>query len=251
MKKIDFSIFLIIVGLSSLMGCAGFSKKTIEVQKNHTEHLELIDKKIQEHEQAFSDLNSSDQNLEKRIEELLQKMAHTETNYSQIHSMLNILNSKAETENISIKNTLSEVQKNISDFEKILSVIHDEKNDLQNQIVTLQSQISRITAEIEEHGKDVGKDNKKVTIEQEGKENKEQTDGKKSKGNTMTGPSVTKQEKEVLQNLLDKALALYRDENYEESLNKWEEALAIDPENLEAKLNIEIAKEKMKSLSRK
>ncbi|WKZ20434.1 MAG: hypothetical protein QY310_07660 [Candidatus Jettenia sp. CY-1] len=249
MKKVDFLTFLTLLGLSSFMGCAGFSKKTIEIQKNHAERLESIDKKIQEHEQVFSSLNSFDENLEKRIEKVLQKVAHAEANYLQIHSMLKALDSKVETENTSMKNAISEAQKNISNFEKILSIIQEEKNDLQNQIVTLQSQISHITTEIEEHNK------QSVSLfpsptEQGSASNEKQTDEEKPKGDKITGSLVTKQEKEVLQDLLDKALALYRNENYEESLNTWEKALAIDPENLEAKLNIEIVKEKIKSLSR-
>ncbi|UJS18460.1 MAG: hypothetical protein L3J17_05230 [Candidatus Jettenia sp.] len=249
MKKINFLTFLMLLCLSSFMGCAGFSKKTIEIQKNHAERLESIDKKIQEHEQVFSNLNSFDENLEKRIEEVLQKVAHAEANYLQIHSMLKALDSKVETENTSMRNAISEAQKNISNFEKILSVIQEEKNDLQNQIVTLQSQISHITAEIEEHNKQSVSLFPSLT-EQGSAPNEKQTDEEKSKGNKITGSLVTKQEKEVLQDLLDKALALYRNENYEESLNTWEKALAIDPENLEAKLNIEIVKEKIKSLSK-
>ena len=51
--------------------------------------------------------------------------------------------------------------------------------------------------------------------------------------------------------MLDEAQELYRNENYKEAIGKWQEALDIDPESLEAKLNMEIAKEKIKSLSEK
>lgn len=52
-----------------------------------------------------------------------------------------------------------------------------------------------------------------------------------------------------MQGLLDKAQAIYKDGNYSDAINKWGKVLNIDPENLEAKLNIEIAKEKIKSAS--
>lgn len=42
---------------------------------------------------------------------------------------------------------------------------------------------------------------------------------------------------------------LYREGNYKGAIGKWEEVLIIDPENLEAKFNIEIANEKIKSIS--
>lgn len=51
-----------------------------------------------------------------------------------------------------------------------------------------------------------------------------------------------------VKDLLDDALMLYREGEYGEAVNKWGEVLIVDPENLEAKFNIEIAKEKIKSL---
>ena len=79
--------------------------------------------------------------------------------------------------------------------------------------------------------------------DREAKPEKKQEDDKK------IAELVAKQTKEALQKSLDGALQLYRKGNYKEAVSKWEEALILDPENLEAKFNIEIAKEKIKSLS--
>ena len=78
---------------------------------------------------------------------------------------------------------------------------------------------------------------------------KEAKSEKNSENDKKIEALAAKQRKEALQNLLDGALLLYRKGNYKEAINKWEESLIIDPENLEAKFNIEIAKEKIKSLS--
>ena len=68
----------------------------------------------------------------------------------------------------------------------------------------------------------------------------------KSEEEKKAEESATEQGKEALQKLLDEAVTLYRDGNYKEAIGKWEAVLVIDPANLEAKFNIEIAKEKMK-----
>ena len=75
---------------------------------------------------------------------------------------------------------------------------------------------------------------------------KEAKGDKKSEEQKKAEETATEQGKEALQKLLDEALSLYRDGNYKEAIGKWEQVLVIDPQNLEAKFNIEIAKEKTK-----
>jgi hypothetical protein len=81
---------------------------------------------------------------------------------------------------------------------------------------------------------------------------KEAKDGQKIEGedNKIEAVAVG-QQKEALQKLLEDALTSYRNGNYKEAISRWEEALVIDSENLEAKFNIEIAKEKIKTISEK
>ena len=87
---------------------------------------------------------------------------------------------------------------------------------------------------------------------EEGREMIKEAKGeKKSEEEKKAEEAATKQGKEALQKLLDEALSLYRDGNYKEAIGKWEAVLVIDPTNLEAKFNIEIAKEKIKPPSRK
>ena len=50
----------------------------------------------------------------------------------------------------------------------------------------------------------------------------------------------------LVQELLNKAISLYRKENFEEAIAKWEEVLVLDPSKLEAKFNIEIAQDRIK-----
>lgn len=45
--------------------------------------------------------------------------------------------------------------------------------------------------------------------------------------------------------LLDEAIQLYREEEFEEAIAKWEKVLALDSSKLEAKFNIEIAQDRI------
>ncbi len=53
-------------------------------------------------------------------------------------------------------------------------------------------------------------------------------------------------EASLAEDLLDEAIKLYRQGKFEEAIAKWEEALARDPGKLEAKFNIEIARDRIK-----
>ena len=55
-----------------------------------------------------------------------------------------------------------------------------------------------------------------------------------------------KQKTALVEDLLDNAIQLYRQEKFEEAITKWEKALALDPSKLEAKFNIEIAQDRIK-----
>ena len=55
-----------------------------------------------------------------------------------------------------------------------------------------------------------------------------------------------KRKSSLVEELLDKAIRLYREESFEDAIAKWEEVLALDPSKLEAKFNIEIAQDRIK-----
>lgn len=247
-----FFLIFVILALSFLhTGCAEFSRFYKKSSRTNDEPLALIDQRIQELEQALSNLNLSDQNLEKRIGELSQKI---DTNYSTLHESVNGLNSRVERKESLLESNLSEAQKNINNLENKLDKLNEIekiKTDLQNQIIVLLSQRSQIT------GSDVGKlkeamkeEVEDVITQKQELTNESRREYKLEEEKTMKNSDANPRKAE-LQNMMDEALALYRGGNYEESLNKWEEIIAIDPENLEAEFNIGIVKERMKSLLEK
>lgn len=248
MKKYALLIFLTL-GVSSLfVGCAGVSKKASWVQEGH---LTSIDQKIQELEQGISSLNISAQNLGKRIEELSQRAVDVDTNYSKLQNRLDGLSSRVELKDSAFETILAETQKSISDLEKKVTEIEKAKIDLQNQLLSLQAQRSRLMGSKIELHTGTMKEEAKEMIAQGHEMIKEATGEKKSEEDKKREAIAVNQEKDALQELLDEALTLYREGSYNEAIGKWEEVLVIEPGNLEAKFNIEIAKEKIKSISEK
>jgi hypothetical protein len=55
-----------------------------------------------------------------------------------------------------------------------------------------------------------------------------------------------KRKSSLVEELLDKAIRLYREESFEDAIAKWKEVLVLDPSKLEAKFNIEIAQDRIK-----
>lgn len=242
-------IFLTFIafGLSLFcVGCVELSKKSPNAQE---EHAVFIDQKVQALEKGLSDLSASAHDLRKRVEELSQKIVDADTNYSKTQNALDGLSSRVELKDSSFETILTETQKNISGLEKKIAEIEKSKTDLQNQLLGLQTQRSRFTGSRIEQHTEAMKEEAKEMIEQGREMIKEATGEKKSGEDKKIEAIAASQEKEVLQKLLDQALVCYRDGHYNEAIDKWEEVLVLDPENLEAKFNIEIAKEKIKSIS--
>lgn len=226
-------------------GCSGAPKKSQQVQ---TDQGGVIDRKIQELERALSDVNSSARDLGKHVEKLMQKTSDTDTNYTNLLDSLNKLQSKFELKDASFETILAETQKEIKDLEKKIAEIDKSKTDLQSQLMTLQAQRSRLMGTKIEQPKESMKEAKQMM--EQGREMMidASSEIKPEEGQKIKAIAAS-QEKEALQKLLDEALMLYRDGNYKGAIRKWEEVLVLEPENLEAKFNIEIANEKIKSIS--
>ncbi|TVL99099.1 MAG: hypothetical protein CV087_19325 [Candidatus Brocadia sp. WS118] len=243
-----FVMVSIVWGLTTIFaGCGGTAKKSDQIQ---TEHLGVIEEKIHELELGLSNLNNSAQELGKRVDALSQKTTDTDSNYSKLLTSLDVLSSKVELKDSSFESILAETQKTIKDLEKKMDEMEKAKIDLQNQLMTLQTQRSRITGTKIEQPKESMKEAKQM-MEQGREMLKDASSEIKPEEDHTIKTIAANQEKEALQKLLDEALMLYRDGNYKGAIGKWEEVLVLEPENLEAKFNIEIANEKIKSISEK
>lgn len=147
-------------------------------------------------------------------------------------------------------NIITETQKNIGDLARQLSEIAKAKADLQSRVSAFQSQKPRSTdGDIKELGQVAVKEEVRVTIEKGHEIAAELKTAEKPEGDKNVGDAVADQGRGTVKKLLEEAVTLYRDEKYHEAISNWEMVLKIDPENLEAKYNIEIVTEKVKSPS--
>lgn len=234
---------------SVFMGCTVVTKK---YYVKNEERLAAVDKKMKDHDQAIANLISSQQSLSRNIEDGSIKSADIAANYSKLQASLFDLDSKSETRNNALEKKIAETKKAIDalevrmtkkEFEQKSDEIEKAKIDLQNQLIqllyqkaggdqhseTTQGRINPQIGQQREMPEDVLADETSSgTLEQEDDEDFDY-----------------KGDKDSLQKLLDEALLLYRDEKYKAAIEKWKEALLIDPENLEAQFIIEIATEKM------
>ncbi|GJQ51108.1 hypothetical protein KsCSTR_45830 [Candidatus Kuenenia stuttgartiensis] len=149
-KYISFIAF--VISLSFLLtGCTGFSKKINEIQKEQEEHAALVNKKIQDHGQILSNLQSSCQNIEGQIEELSQKATNTDSDYSKLQTALDTLNNKIETRGNFLDTIYPKIQKRIDDLEIKVNTLLEIEHDLQTKITALQSQLSDISSETKQY----------------------------------------------------------------------------------------------------
>ena len=65
-----------------------------------------------------------------------------------------------------------------------------------------------------------------------------------------TVSKITERKQHLQKELLNGAIKLYRQQRFKEAISKWEEVLAQDPDRLEAKFNIEIAKDRIKQIEK-
>ncbi len=76
---------------------------------------------------------------------------------------------------------------------------------------------------------------------------KSQLDELKAQLNQLeTTSRISKADTGLTEELLDNGIKCYREQKFEEAISKWEEVLARDPDKLEAKFYIEIAKDRIK-----
>ncbi len=84
-------------------------------------------------------------------------------------------------------------------------------------------------------------------VEEDKGKMKVQLDGLGTQLNKLeTLSKITSAKTNLTEELLDDAIKLYRQEEFEEAISKWEEVLARNPGKLEAKFYIEISRDKIK-----
>ncbi len=284
MKEYVLLIFTAVCVSSLSVGCTEMSKRDTELQE---EHLALVDQKIREIEQRITNMDTNYSNLNANMSEMSSKIESKDNSLKTIISetqknISDLLKRLGEIEKgkTGLQNQIIALQTQISHIAGSGTGWHNEVIKEEDKVVKEGCEmIKELKSEKDlEDDKKIGnaasqklpdealalyrggnykevsskKDN--MVMIEEGYEweevhDKELKSEKKPQEDKIVEKVTSNQRKDTVKKLLDEAVRLYRDENYQEAISTWEKVLIFDPKNIEAKYNIEIVMEKIQSSS--
>ncbi len=165
-------------------------------------------------------LNGGCANQPERIVALEKRLDAVSKSVEGIEPEINELREKLDKQESGIESTLSSqhlarnhLEKELSETENLLkenkqdlAVVEDDKDKMKAQLDVLGTQLNRLESL----------------------------------------SKISSAKTNLTEDLLNDAIKLYRQQKFEEAISKWEEVLAHDPGKLDAKFNIEIAKDRIK-----
>ncbi len=203
-------------------GCLQLEKFSLGGQSK-TERINILEEEVESLSNNIGSLTTENYELKKNVVKLETAKNQLNNKYTQIKDKQIAIEAAQTSQNKIRKNLEGELAETKNLLEKVkqqLAIVENDKNNLKTKLEKLGA--PREKAAEEEKG-NVG-------------ENRE----------NLAQETQETQETSPVEDLLDKAIQLYREENFEEAIAKWEEVIALDPSKLEAKFNIEIAQDRIK-----
>lgn len=214
-------------------GCLQLEKFSFWQSK--TERMNILEEKVESLSNNIGSLTTENYELKKNLSELETVKNQLNEEYTQIKDKQIAIETAQKSQNKArsrLEGELVETRNLLENIKQQLAIVEKDKNNIKAKLERLES--SRVKAAETE-----------VVAAKA-------TDTEQEKGNTgKSRESLIKETQEkrklsLVEDLLDKAIQLYRQEKFEEAIAKWEEVLALDPSKLEAKFNIEIAQDRIK-----
>ena len=203
-------------------GCLQLEKFSLGGQSK-TERINILEEEVESLSNNIGSLTTENDELRKNVVKLETAKNQLNNKYTQIKDKQIAIEAAQTSQNKIRKNLeeeLAETKDLLGKVKQQLAIVENDKNNLKTKLEKLGA--PREKAAEEEKG-NVG-------------ENRE----------NLAQETQETQETSPVEDLLDKAIQLYREENFEEAIAKWEEVIALDPSKLEAKFNIEIAQDRIK-----
>ena len=200
-------------------GCLQLEKFSLGGQSK-AERINILEEEVESLSNNIGSLTSENNELKKNVVKLEAAKNQINNKYTQIKDKQIAIEAAQTSQNKIRKNLEGELAETKNLLEKVkqqLAIVENDKNNLKTKLEKLEA--PREKAAEEEKG-NVGENRENLAQET--------------------------QETSPVEDLLDKAIQLYREENFEEAIAKWEEVIALDPSKLEAKFNIEIAQDRIK-----
>ncbi len=230
---------LIFIGLLS-SGCFQLNKGFIRDDAGNKsgskeERMSELEEKVATLSYSMGSLTTENYELKKSLSDLETVKSQLNEEYTQIKNKQTALDKTQASNNITrnhLKKDLAETKVALEKIKQHLAEMESEKNNLKAKLEILEA-----TREIDTQTEVVV--DKTANIKAE----KDHTDqSRKSLIKEVQG----QRKSSLVEDLLDKAIRLYREEHFEDAIEKWEEVLVLDPSKLEAKFNIEIAQDRIK-----
>ena len=200
-------------------GCLQLEKFSLGGQSK-TERINILEEEVESLSNNIGSLTTENYELKKNVVKLETAKNQLNNKYTQIKDKQIAIEAAQTSQNEVRKNLEEELAETKDLLEKVkqqLAIVENDKNNLKAKLWKLEAP------------------SEKAAEEEKG-----------NVGEIMENLTKETQETSPVEDLLDKAIQLYREENFEEAIAKWEEVIALDPSKLEAKFNIEIAQDRIK-----
>ena len=153
---------------------------------------------------------------------------------------------------VTLEKKLDALSKNVEGLEPEINVLKVKLDKQESGIKSTQSSQSNVHNRLEEGLSETEKLLKEIKqnlalAEEDKSKMKEQMEELRTQLNRLeTLSKLTGSKISLTRDLMDKAIISYSQGKFEDAISKWEEVLAHDPNRLDAKFNIEIAKDRIK-----
>ncbi|MCP5003809.1 MAG: hypothetical protein GY941_07640 [Planctomycetes bacterium] len=239
-SKSFFRLFFIVSIISLCLlnvGCTQWVKSKWPASK--TKRIGIIE------EQVFL-LSDKVENLDAQNAELLKTLNESQRNdkaieppldeYDRLKNKLTTLENAQEShlnENSRLNDELSATRNQLQEIRQQLTSVESDKAVIKAQLTKLETDYEKLSNEESQSRNTAAK------VENEGGEESRKSLIKKTQ---------KKLEASLIEDLLDKAISLYRQGKFKEAIARWEEVITLNPDIHEAKFNIEIAQDRIKEI---
>ncbi len=216
-------------------GCTQLEKISFWKNNSKSKRINILEEKVESLSYDMGSLTTENYELKKNLSELETIKNQLNEEYTQIKNIQIAIETAQASQNEARKHLEGELAETKVLLEKVkqqLTLVEKDKNSLKAKMEKLEASREK-TAETDEVAS-------KATAAKEEKGNA----GKSREG--LIKETQEKRKISLVEDLLDKAIKLYRQEKFKDAIAKWEEVLALDPSKLEAKFNIEIAQDRIK-----
>ena len=215
-------------------GCFPLSKghllKGESKSSEEEERINTLEEKVATLSYSLGSLTTESYELKKNVSELDSVKSQLNEEYTQIMNKQAAIEKAQASNNITrnhLKKELAQTKITLKKIKQNLAEVELENNSLKTKIEILEA-----TRDTSEQTEDVADKTTNINVDQSRE--------------SLIKETQEERKSSLVQDLLNKAIHLYREGRFDDAIAKWKEVLVLDPSKLEAKFNIEIAQDRIK-----